>query len=86
MFKAIARWIFLDKRGRAAAKTLRERRPPKPAEPDAAEPKPASERDILIEQAMSLYRQRRQEYERLDEDVQARLAKLARDKLDGKDS
>ena len=110
MIKKIMQLIFMDKKGRAAAKSLRdcrdlaveaesadepvaeepaaaERVAEEPAETDAAPADtPPSDRDILLEQAMDLYRKRRAEYEQLDEGVRAKLDKLASDQLGQKES
>lgn len=89
MLKAVAQWIFMDKRGRAAAKKLRESQK-KTASPkkkasgapaDSAVKSPpaeaSGEREALLKETMALYRQRREEYEQLDEDTRERLVKLA---------
>lgn len=55
--------------------------PPVEEEPPVAD----EDREILLAQAMALYRKRRAEYEQLDESVQAKLAKLAGDHLGTKD-
>ena len=100
MFKKIMQLIFMDRSGRKAAKKLRDRqkRMEELENPDANEEsevfqeefeahgEPPSDRDILIGQTMALYRQRRAEYEKLDEDVRAKLTKLASEKLGVKES
>ena len=59
--------------------------PPAPAETPDAEASPPSEREKLIAQTMALYRERREEYEQLDESVREKLSKIAGDKLGEKD-
>lgn len=98
MIKKLMQLIFMDKDGRAAAKRLQESQVQIAAaeaaaaksdsseDTDAPDSAPASDRDILLEQTMDLYRQRRAEYEQLDEDVRAKLTKLADDKMGNKDS
>lgn len=98
MIKKLMQLIFMDKDGRAAAKRLQESQVQIAAaeaaaaksdtseDTDAPDNAPASDRDILLEQTMDLYRQRRAEYEQLDEDVRAKLTKLADDKMGNKDS
>ena len=97
MIKKLMQLIFMDKKGRAAAQKLRESQAqiaraeaaavPDEAEAGESEPAvPASDREILLEQTMDLYRQRRAEYEQLDEGVRAKLTKLADDNLGKKDS
>ena len=98
MIKKIMQLIFMDRRGRAAAKRLQESqtqiaaaeaaaaKPDASEDTDAPDSARASDRDILLEQTMDLYRQRRAEYEQLDEDVRAKLTKLADDKMGNKDS
>ncbi len=111
--------IFMDRKGRAAARQLRdsnkrialaealveseaseESEPtevpdaseePETAEsqdaaevPETVEEAPASDRDILMEQTMALYRQRRAEYEKLDEGVRTKMTKLATDQFGDK--
>lgn len=98
MIKKIMQLIFMDKSGRAAAKRLRKSHAQIAAaealsaeseaaeEAEAPDGAPASDRDILLGQAMDLYRQRRAEYEQLDEGVRAKLSKLADDKMGNKES
>tara|TARA_Y100000588_G_C13775472_1_gene720033 strand:- start:295 stop:588 length:294 start_codon:yes stop_codon:yes gene_type:complete len=97
MIKKLMQLVFMDKSGRAAAKRLRESqaqiaRAEAVAVPDEQEDEqeearePASDREILLEQAMDLYRQRRAEYEQLDESVRAKMTKLADDQFNKKDS
>jgi hypothetical protein len=47
---------------------------------------PASDREVLMEQTMALYRKRRAEYEKLDEGVREKLTKLATEHLGDKKS
>lgn len=97
MIKKLMQLIFMDKSGRAAAKKLRESQAQiAKAEATAAaddqedetasSEKSASDREILLEQAMDLYRKRRAEYEQLDEGFRAKMAKLADDQFKKKDS
>ena len=101
MIKKLMQLIFMDKSGRAAAKRLRasqaqiaraeaasapDEKEDKPEDGKDPSEKPASDREILLEQAMDLYRQRRAEYEQLDESVRAKMTKLADDQFNKKDS
>lgn len=45
---------------------------------------PVSDRDILMEQTMALYWQRRVEYEKPDEGVRTKMTKLATDQFGDK--
>ncbi len=98
MFKFLMKWIFMDKRARDAAKEMRDTKPikakkpvpdatPAEAPPEATGPAEgaAGSGDDERAKLMNLYRQRRQEYEQLDDDVQEKLAKPADDALSGKD-
>lgn len=114
MIKKFMQLIFMDRKGRAAARQLRDSNEriaqaealeePKATDepetlesseaeildgaenPEPAEEAPASDRDILMEQTMALYRKRRAEYEKLDEGVRAKLTKLATEHLGEKKS
>jgi hypothetical protein len=77
----IFQWVFMEK---SARKTLEKRRKAKTKlNPDGAPPhksqtaSKATNRDELKESALSLLRDRRGEFEALDQDVQDRVAKAA---------
>lgn len=101
----------MDRKGRAAAKQLRDsndriaqaeplEEPGETDEPEMVESleaaeggaekqetageTPVSDRDILMEKTMVLYRQRRAEYEKLDEGVRTKMTKLATDQFGDK--
>ena len=84
IFGSVLKWIFLDKNARKAAKKITATRAASAREssPGAGtETETGDDRDKLIKETMALYRQKRVEYQQLDEGVRDRLAKLADDAL-----
>ncbi len=84
---SIFKWVFMDKDARKAAGKIDATR----AKPNRKSPRKAAagkendgERDALIKETMALYRQKKVEYDQLDEGMRDKIAKLAEDALSGK--
>ena len=90
--------LFVDKKGRAGRKKLRRltkqtATPAAPAKESSAAraadnrgPADDPEREQLINNAMTIFRQRRAEYEKLDDDVRARVDRAANKAFGGDDT
>ncbi len=90
--------LFIDKKGRAGRKKVRRltKTPATQTAPESAPPVKTTgsdsastddpEREQLINEAMTIFRQRRAEYEKLDDDVRARIDKAASKAFGGDDT
>jgi len=88
IFGSIFKWIFMDKNAREAAKKIdaaTAKTPRKSLRKPDAKNEDGGERDALLKETMALYRQKKVEYDKLDEGTRDKIAKLAEEALGGKE-